>query len=64
MKIKLQLNGESNFGVEAREMNDSEYNIEMEIDNNNLNTLISVLERVIEKSNNEFFNWNIIEINN
>jgi hypothetical protein len=62
MKIKLQINGESLLGTDETEMNNSEYEIEMTIDEQNLSTLMKVLERATETSE-DIFNWNITDTN-
>jgi hypothetical protein len=69
MKIKLQVNGESMTGqniedLEKYGMNDSEYEIDMEIGKIGLETLEDLLDRMVEESQKSgaetFFNWHII----
>lgn len=62
MKIKLQINGESMLGTNDLEMYDSEYEIEMTINEDDLGILSDFLDRMVRKSNDEVFNWNIVEI--
>jgi hypothetical protein len=68
IKIKLQINGESNMGqniedLEKYGMHDSEYEIDMELPTEkDFTELMAVMDRVIDTSrDNNFFNWHILQ---
>jgi len=60
MKIKLQINGENpELTGENEEMFDSEYEMTLELSKESLTTLESVLDRAIDNSQDQLFNYQI-----